>query len=235
MEVEVWNMGMMKKHHVGKAAVQLTTVLPKLNETKDVLINLTHVDKKGNKQQQGVVKMKCKIIDDEKPAGSAETEIPLISSQEKGGKDKAEDTAKQNNTLPEKRSEASKPPEKSPRLKNDSKDANEPTSKSPRSEKPPPVTEAPAKDIPVNNTGKDRKQTSNSDSGGKDNLLPVKSIEIADKSGKLKMTITELEVKDLMDTGSKGMFKDDQDPCLEISLGNQSFKTDRSIIILIVS
>jgi hypothetical protein len=80
---------------------------------------------------------------------------------------------------------------------------------------------APAKDISVNNTSK-----------ASPGRLPI---DIADKNGTLKMIITELEVKDLMDTSSSGLgflTNDSQDPCVEISLGKQTVTTDRFIFCL---
>jgi hypothetical protein len=234
----------MKKIHVGKAAVQLTTVIPKLNESKDVLINLTHEDKKG-KKQLGLVTMKCTIVDDEKPAATEKgkgnnDELSVKKSNGNVNKDEEKSDAKQRNVLPDKQPDASKA-EKSPRAnppKNDTDPKPEP--KSPRVEKVPLVTEpktAPTKDIPGETTGKQPKQEPSS----RGKLSTESLIDIADKSGKLKMTITGLEVKDLMDTGTKGMIVGDaQDPCVEISLGKQTVITARSnfllsLVILITS
>ncbi len=54
--------------------------------------------------------------------------------------------------------------------------------------------------------------------------IEIKPLIIEDKAGTLKLTLTSFDARELIDTGSS---EDNQDPCMEISIGKQAFKTER--------
>ena len=53
-------------------------------------------------------------------------------------------------------------------------------------------------------------------------------LSLKDKNGQVKLNLSNIEVHELVDTGSNsGMFKDPQDPAVDIKIGKQKFQTQR--------
>lgn len=199
MEVEVYNMGMsamLKKKHVGAASVQLTTLIPKANEPLKVVVNLLH----NKKNQKGRLTMKCTVVDpdSQKPV----SDPPAKQQADKPAEQQKPSEQKQPDSKPTATTE-SKPASTAPVAAQSKPPNNDPPPKSPRENKP-----------------EEKKQAAPPAAQS----TAHKPLEITDKTGTLKLTLSSFEARELIDTGAA---EDRQDPCLDVIIGKKTFTTER--------
>jgi hypothetical protein len=210
MEVEVSNMSSSgkKKDSIGVGSISLNQAIKQLNQSNDIIIDLIYKSNKGE-EKKGQVLMRGRLdpIPDKSTTDVNNKSLNNVNGNNNTNNAMNEANANSlstNNTSGNKNNDTVVPNNS---LSSDSKLSN---------------TNIPATITQVTDTNIANNKANESKLGA----TPV-DVKL---SNKLKLTLDNLKVRDLVDLGSKGFLgvgKDLQDPQLHIKIGETIFDTDR--------